>query len=270
MWSRMSGAGIAQRWVLCTMALVHGSAGDTDAAATALRAFDDDTHDAHVFDFGAELGRARHLAARGHHTEARASLRAALKDHRARNDRGGELTVLYELMRLDGADEVVERLEALADGTQGELFPNMARHARGIVDDDRVVLTDVTERFATGGFNLFASEAAAQGADAARRAGDQRLAARLLNRAAELRLLCDQAVSTTMLVESGPVALTRREREIAMLAAQGLASKEIGERLFISRRTAENHLAKVYDKLGVRTRVELSRLLDGGVAALAS
>ena len=31
-----------------------------------------------------------------------------------------------------------------------------------------------------------------------------------------------------------------------MLAAQGLASKEIGERLFISRRTAENHLAKLY------------------------
>jgi DNA-binding CsgD family transcriptional regulator len=54
------------------------------------------------------------------------------------------------------------------------------------------------------------------------------------------------------------------------LAAQGLASKEIGERLFISRRTAENHLAKVYDKLGVRTRSELARVLDGGVAALAS
>ena len=72
------------------------------------------------------------------------------------------------------------------------------------------------------------------------------------------------------IIDAGPIALTRREREIAMLAAQGLASKEIGERLFISRRTAENHLAKVYDKLGVRTRVELARVLDGGVAALAS
>ena len=55
-----------------------------------------------------------------------------------------------------------------------------------------------------------------------------------------------------------------------MLAAQGLASKEIGERLYISRRTAENHLAKVYEKLGVRNRAELARVLDGGITAIAS
>ena len=53
------------------------------------------------------------------------------------------------------------------------------------------------------------------------------------------------------------------------MAARGVVSREIGERLFISRRTAENHLAKVYEKLGVRTRVELARVLDGGNAAVA-
>lgn len=270
MWSRMSGAGISQRWVLCTMALVHGSAGDVDAAAGALRAFDADTHDAHVFDWGAELGRARLQATQGHLELARRGLRTAISVHRERADVGGELTLLHELVRLDCADEVVDRLEALAEGTQGELFPTMAQHARAIVDDDHALLATVAERFASSGLNLFASEAAGRASDAARRAGDQRAATRALNRAAELRLLCDQAVSTSLLVDTGPVALTRREREIAMLAAQGLASKEIGERLFISRRTAENHLAKVYDKLGVRTRVELSRVLDGGVAALAS
>ena len=58
------------------------------------------------------------------------------------------------------------------------------------------------------------------------------------------------------------VALTRREREIAQLAAQGLANKEIAERLFISSRTAENHLAKVYDKLGVHNRAELAAAVD--------
>ena len=95
-------------------------------------------------------------------------------------------------------------------------------------------------------------------------------AARWLNRAAELRERCDDVTTQVPIVDTGPIALTRREREIALLAAQGLASKEIGERLFISRRTAENHLAKVYDKLGIRTRSELARVLDGGVAALAS
>ncbi|MEQ1702013.1 MAG: ATP-binding protein, partial [Ilumatobacteraceae bacterium] len=70
-WSRSSGAGISQRWVHCAAALVHGTAGDTEAAAGALRAYDADTHDAHVFDFGAELGRARMLAANGHTQAAR-------------------------------------------------------------------------------------------------------------------------------------------------------------------------------------------------------
>jgi DNA-binding CsgD family transcriptional regulator len=96
------------------------------------------------------------------------------------------------------------------------------------------------------------------------------MAARHIQRAAEQRALCDSVVSSVPVVDAGPVSLTRREREIALLAAQGLPSREIGERLFISRRTAENHLAKVYDKYGIRTRAELSRLLDGGIAALAS
>ena len=35
-------------------------------------------------------------------------------------------------------------------------------------------------------------------------------------------------------------------------------------------RTAENHLARVYDKLGIRTRAELARALDGGTPALVA
>ena len=37
---------------------------------------------------------------------------------------------------------------------------------------------------------------------------------------------------------------------------------KIAERLFISSRTAENHLAKVYDKLGVHNRAELAAAVD--------
>lgn len=55
-----------------------------------------------------------------------------------------------------------------------------------------------------------------------------------------------------------------------MLAAQGLTSRAISERLFISSRTVENHLAKAYEKLGVRTCAELARILDGGTAALVA
>jgi DNA-binding CsgD family transcriptional regulator len=57
------------------------------------------------------------------------------------------------------------------------------------------------------------------------------------------------------------VPLTRREREIAVLAAEGLSSKQIGERLFLSARTVDNHLQRVFTKLGVSRRVELAAAL---------
>lgn len=57
----------------------------------------------------------------------------------------------------------------------------------------------------------------------------------------------------------GPGSLTEREREVALLAAQGYTAQETGEKLFISRRTVESHLASVYSKLGVTSKRDLSR-----------
>jgi DNA-binding CsgD family transcriptional regulator/predicted negative regulator of RcsB-dependent stress response len=53
-------------------------------------------------------------------------------------------------------------------------------------------------------------------------------------------------------------ALTRREREVAELAAAGLANKEIASRLYHSVSTVETNLSKAYAKLGVRSRTELA------------
>ena len=61
-----------------------------------------------------------------------------------------------------------------------------------------------------------------------------------------------------------PWPLTRREREVGALATQGMGNREISERLFISKRTTENHLARVYEKFGITSRAELVRLLDSG------
>jgi DNA-binding CsgD family transcriptional regulator len=63
---------------------------------------------------------------------------------------------------------------------------------------------------------------------------------------------------TAAAVLSGPASLTGREREVARLAASGLTAREIGERLFIAERTVEGHLARVYAKLGVDSKVQLA------------
>jgi DNA-binding CsgD family transcriptional regulator len=57
----------------------------------------------------------------------------------------------------------------------------------------------------------------------------------------------------------GPGSLSGREGEVATLAAQGHSAREIAARLFIGERTVETHLANVYAKLGVASKVELVR-----------
>ena len=57
----------------------------------------------------------------------------------------------------------------------------------------------------------------------------------------------------------GVDGLTRREREVALLAAQGYTAREIGEQLHIGERTVETHVAHVCSKLGLRAKAELVR-----------
>ncbi len=57
--------------------------------------------------------------------------------------------------------------------------------------------------------------------------------------------------------------LTAQEAQIARLARDGLSNPEIGTRLFISRRTVEYHLHKVFAKLGISSRNQLHRALGG-------
>jgi DNA-binding CsgD family transcriptional regulator len=58
-----------------------------------------------------------------------------------------------------------------------------------------------------------------------------------------------------------PSDLTPSERRVADLAAEGRSNKEIAQALFVSVDTVETHLSHVYAKLGVESRIQLSRRL---------
>jgi DNA-binding CsgD family transcriptional regulator len=57
--------------------------------------------------------------------------------------------------------------------------------------------------------------------------------------------------------------LTAQEAQVARLARDGLSNLEIGTRLYISHRTVQYHLSKVFTKLDITTRVQLARVLPG-------
>lgn len=64
--------------------------------------------------------------------------------------------------------------------------------------------------------------------------------------------------STDQRPSSGWASLTPAEMRVAELVAEGLTNPEVGERLFISRRTVQAHLSHIYGKLGISNRAELA------------
>ncbi len=62
--------------------------------------------------------------------------------------------------------------------------------------------------------------------------------------------------------------LSRREREVVAMVAAGMTNREIAQRLFIAERTAEGHVERIRNKLGVRSRTEVATwAVAHGIAA---
>lgn len=72
-----------------------------------------------------------------------------------------------------------------------------------------------------------------------------------------LRELGESVPAAALGAEADSHSLTVREYEVASLVADGLSNQEIAKALFLSRRTVEAHMSRIFRKLGVRSRVQL-------------
>ncbi|PRY01426.1 helix-turn-helix transcriptional regulator [Allonocardiopsis opalescens] len=175
---------------------------------------------------------------------------------------GYELIALHDVVRLGRPRLVADRLAAAAAGVGGAPARLYAEHARAAADRDGAGLDRVAAAFEKLGADLPAAEAAARASAAHRLAGRQGAARASAARAALAAGRCP-GVDTPALAALRAPELTRRELEIARLAAAGLRTTEIAERLGLAARTVDNHLHRAYAKLGAKGRQDLSALLGG-------
>ncbi len=250
------------RWGYGALAHALALVGDLDGAEAAIADLDAEPETPlRIMDPDIERARAWTVAQRGELTLARDLLRQAAADARTTGRFALEAAALHDIARLGWAEEVVERLTEIDAITDGALIPARARHARGLAAQDLDELDRAAVEFEAIGAWLLAAEAAAAGARVARRASLPRRASESTQRAVRLADRCEGARTPALAAAGDATPLTRREREVAELAGRGMTSKEIAERLFVSSRTVENHLQRVYDKLGVHGRAELAEVL---------
>jgi DNA-binding CsgD family transcriptional regulator len=158
---------------------------------------------------------------------------------------------------------VADDLRRVAGKVDPVLAGALVDHADALAAGDAAGLDDVARRFDEAGFGLYAAEAADGAGVAHRLAGRRAAAERSAARAATLLGRCGGVRPPWLSPLHEPVPLTRREREVVNLAARGLSSSAIAERLFVATRTVEGHLLRAYQKLGVRNRAELTRHVKG-------
>ena len=152
-----------------------------------------------------------------------------------------------------------------------------ALRCQGLAEDDAEMLQAAIDACARGPRPLELALTCEDAAAAATRQGNQERAGQLLDQAVTIyeRLdatrdlaRADAALRqmgirrsrhvTHSRAQSGWHSLTPGERAVVDLVAEGLSNPQIGQRLYVSRRTVQTHLAHVFAKLDVTSRTQLA------------
>jgi len=153
-----------------------------------------------------------------------------------------EARVRHDLARLGQPGAVAAGLAALAERTDGTLVTVLAADAAALAG----AAPGTSKRPGTPsrrwGLSLLAAEAYLAAAAAYRPGGLARPASVMTKRAGELAARCGDAGTPGLSFGANEERLTRREREVAGLAAAGRSSREIAAKLVLSVRTVDKHL----------------------------
>ena len=146
------------------------------------------------------------------------------------------------------------------------------RHVEALARRDLAGLDALADEFAERGGDRWAVECVTAGAALAAERGDARVARRRFGDALALLERCPGMAPPAALADhlagGSSRPLTSRELDVAVLAARGLTSREIAAQLGLSVRTVDNHLSSCFDKLHVRSRVEIGPMLRRSGAVL--
>lgn len=260
--SRSVGEHFGVRWALCGQLLLAARAGDTAAADDAEQALAQVAdHPAKLFEIYGRRGAAWNVAAHG---ETAAGASALLQLAEELFDLGcvaQAVRSLADAAQLGEADAALRLLERTPPDVDGELLPLLVELVGALAGEAPDAVVAVADRLDDHGYRTLAGGAAAGAREMLMRAGRTR-EANALGKRIQLAI-GDKATAPGLLFAPHGVAvqLTQREREIARYVADGLTSREVADTCFLSVRTVDNHLSRIYDKLGIRSRADLADAL---------
>jgi DNA-binding CsgD family transcriptional regulator/tetratricopeptide (TPR) repeat protein len=234
--------------------------------------------------YGAMWARALLLEAEGRPAEAFSCL-AGIWDQYARWGMAAEYPVVGpDLVRLAvavgdaaRAQQVAAAVAGVAAANEVPFMTGAALRCRGLAEDDAGLLADAVRAYARGPRPLELALAAEEAGVALARRGDTGGARRFVERAiaayegleAARDLARAEAVLRDLGVRRGRrgprgrpqhgwASLTETECTVAGLVAEGLSNPQIGDRLYVSRRTVQTHVAHIFTKLDLSSRAQLA------------
>ena len=245
-----------RRWALILKALASAEPGRVEEAELVLKQLDAERdHPSQVY--ASALARTRAWVA--HHRGASGTgsvlLLTAADEALRLGNIVGALECLHDLARQGGANDAAARLSTIdVDALEGHFHAARVAYIFAASRGDVARLGSCMTEFDRMGSPHLAADCAFT---AAIHAATPHESKRWLRDGTERQVSGATELSRLLSERSA----TPREREVAMLAAQGLSSRQIAERLGNSHRTVETHLSNVYDKLGIDGRLGLLELL---------